>query len=116
MFDLKLLHLSNQLDNVWGFYLLKSTEKKLLTKIRSDLFTIWRFVFPRKHLISFSFFNTDLISSPFILMQVSLQPANVMDLFTTSLALAGISPPDDRMLDGLDLTPVLLNVSHKLDR
>ncbi|XP_015239813.1 PREDICTED: N-acetylgalactosamine-6-sulfatase [Cyprinodon variegatus] len=47
---------------------------------------------------------------------VSLQPANVMDLFTTSLALAGISPPDERMLDGLDLTPVLLNVSHKLDR
>uniref|UniRef100_A0A3B5L8K6 Galactosamine (N-acetyl)-6-sulfatase n=1 Tax=Xiphophorus couchianus TaxID=32473 RepID=A0A3B5L8K6_9TELE len=46
---------------------------------------------------------------------VSLQPANVMDLFTTSLAVAGISPPDDRMLDGLDLTPVLLNGSHQLD-
>ncbi|XP_007553968.1 N-acetylgalactosamine-6-sulfatase [Poecilia latipinna] len=46
---------------------------------------------------------------------VSLQPANVMDLFTTSLALAGISPPDDRTLDGLDLTPVLLNGSHQLD-
>ncbi|KAK5603688.1 hypothetical protein CRENBAI_002428 [Crenichthys baileyi] len=45
---------------------------------------------------------------------VSLQPANVMDLFTTSLALAGISPPDDRTLDGMDLTAVLLNGSHKL--
>uniref|UniRef100_A0A3Q2ZSY4 N-acetylgalactosamine-6-sulfatase n=1 Tax=Kryptolebias marmoratus TaxID=37003 RepID=A0A3Q2ZSY4_KRYMA len=42
--------------------------------------------------------------------EVSLQPANVMDLFTTSLALAGIDPPDDRILDGLDLTPVLLNL------
>uniref|UniRef100_A0A3Q2QVZ9 N-acetylgalactosamine-6-sulfatase n=1 Tax=Fundulus heteroclitus TaxID=8078 RepID=A0A3Q2QVZ9_FUNHE len=46
---------------------------------------------------------------------VSLQPANVMDLFTTSLSLAGLSPPDDRTLDGLDLTPVLLNGSHQLD-
>lgn len=47
-------------------------------------------------------------------LQVSFQLANVMDLFTTSLALAGISPPDDRTLDGLDLTPVLLNRSHTL--
>lgn len=47
-------------------------------------------------------------------LQVSFQLANVMDLFTTSLALAGISPPDDRTLDGLDLTPVLLNYSHTL--
>ncbi|XP_029904575.1 N-acetylgalactosamine-6-sulfatase isoform X1 [Myripristis murdjan] len=39
---------------------------------------------------------------------VSFQLANVMDLFSTSLALAGVSPPDDRALDGLDLTPVLL--------
>ncbi|XP_020508512.2 N-acetylgalactosamine-6-sulfatase [Labrus bergylta] len=39
---------------------------------------------------------------------VSFQLANVMDLFTTSLALAGVSPPDNRTLDGLDLTPVLL--------
>ncbi|XP_034436973.1 N-acetylgalactosamine-6-sulfatase [Hippoglossus hippoglossus] len=45
---------------------------------------------------------------------VNFQLANVMDLFTTSLALAGISPPDDRTLDGLDLTPVLLNRSHTL--
>ncbi|MEQ2181811.1 hypothetical protein GOODEAATRI_015400, partial [Goodea atripinnis] len=72
---------------------------------------------------TFVFFTSDngaaLISSPheallltvvkflfFILAQVSLQPANVMDLFTTSLALAGISPPDDRTLDGMDLTAV----------
>lgn len=34
-----------------------------------------------------------------------------MDLFTTSLALADLSPPDDRTVDGLDLTPVLLNNS-----
>ncbi|XP_036951516.1 N-acetylgalactosamine-6-sulfatase [Acanthopagrus latus] len=40
---------------------------------------------------------------------VSFQLANVMDLFTTSLALAGISPPSNTILDGLDLTPVLLN-------
>lgn len=48
------------------------------------------------------------------IMQVSFQPANVMDLFTTSLALAGIGPPGDRVLDGLDLTPVLFNHSHTL--
>lgn len=40
--------------------------------------------------------------------------ANVMDLFTTSLALAGISFPDDRIIDGLDLTPVLLNRPHAI--
>uniref|UniRef100_A0A8C5E525 Sulfatase N-terminal domain-containing protein n=1 Tax=Gouania willdenowi TaxID=441366 RepID=A0A8C5E525_GOUWI len=45
---------------------------------------------------------------------VSFQLANVMDLFTTSLSLAGLSPPDDRILDGLDLTPVFLSYSHKL--
>uniref|UniRef100_A0A8C9XQB1 Galactosamine (N-acetyl)-6-sulfatase n=1 Tax=Sander lucioperca TaxID=283035 RepID=A0A8C9XQB1_SANLU len=45
---------------------------------------------------------------------VNFQLANVMDLFTTSLAVAGISPPDDRALDGLDLTPVLLNCPHTL--
>uniref|UniRef100_A0A673A7U9 N-acetylgalactosamine-6-sulfatase n=1 Tax=Sphaeramia orbicularis TaxID=375764 RepID=A0A673A7U9_9TELE len=39
---------------------------------------------------------------------VSYELASVMDLYPTSLALAGISPPDDRTLDGLDLTPVLL--------
>ncbi|KAL3065597.1 hypothetical protein OYC64_015703 [Pagothenia borchgrevinki] len=43
---------------------------------------------------------------------VNFQLASVMDLFPTSLALAGLSPPDDRALDGLDLTPVLLNHPH----
>lgn len=42
---------------------------------------------------------------------VNFQLANVMDLFTTSVALAGIIPPGDRTLDGLDLTPVLLKNS-----
>ncbi|XP_056881635.1 N-acetylgalactosamine-6-sulfatase isoform X1 [Takifugu flavidus] len=46
---------------------------------------------------------------------VSFQLANVMDLFTTSLALAGMSPPDDRTIDGMDLTPVLL-LNTVLDR
>lgn len=45
---------------------------------------------------------------------VNFQPSNVMDLYTTSLAMAGISPPHDRTLDGLDLTPVLLNNSDAL--
>ncbi|XP_049574271.1 N-acetylgalactosamine-6-sulfatase isoform X1 [Syngnathus scovelli] len=45
---------------------------------------------------------------------VNFQLSNVMDLYTTSLSLAGISPPDDRALDGLDLTPVLLNSSQAL--
>ncbi|KAG9352487.1 hypothetical protein JZ751_020901 [Albula glossodonta] len=42
---------------------------------------------------------------------VSYQLGNVMDLFTTSLALAGLPVPGDRVIDGLDLTPVLLNSS-----
>ncbi|XP_067105195.1 N-acetylgalactosamine-6-sulfatase isoform X1 [Osmerus mordax] len=42
---------------------------------------------------------------------VSHQLASVVDVFTTSLTLAGISTPDDRSLDSLDLTPVLLNNS-----
>ncbi|KAK6480049.1 N-acetylgalactosamine-6-sulfatase, partial [Huso huso] len=39
---------------------------------------------------------------------VSYQLWSVMDLFTTSLSLAGLQPPTDRELDGLDLTHVLL--------
>ncbi|CAI9546428.1 unnamed protein product [Staurois parvus] len=31
-----------------------------------------------------------------------------MDLFTTSLALAGLDPPEDRPIDGIDLSPVML--------
>lgn len=42
---------------------------------------------------------------------VSHQLGSVMDLFTTSIALAGLPPPDDRTLDGLDLRSVLLNNS-----
>ncbi|XP_055010252.1 N-acetylgalactosamine-6-sulfatase [Boleophthalmus pectinirostris] len=45
---------------------------------------------------------------------VNYQLSNVMDLYTTSLAIAGITVPDDRVLDGLDLTPVLLNNSDSL--
>ncbi|XP_061450068.1 N-acetylgalactosamine-6-sulfatase isoform X1 [Rhineura floridana] len=40
--------------------------------------------------------------------QVSHQLASVMDLFTTSLALAGLQPPSDRQIDGIDLLPVIL--------
>ncbi|KAE8297193.1 N-acetylgalactosamine-6-sulfatase [Larimichthys crocea] len=43
---------------------------------------------------------------------VNFQLANVMDLYVTCLALAGISPPSDRTLDGIDLTPVLLKQLH----
>ena len=31
-----------------------------------------------------------------------------MDLFTTSLELAGIEPPNDRVIDGISLVPVLM--------
>ncbi|MBN3299428.1 GALNS sulfatase, partial [Amia calva] len=40
--------------------------------------------------------------------QVSYQLGSVMDLFTTSLSLAGLPPLSDRVIDGLDLSPVLL--------
>ncbi|KAI4878214.1 hypothetical protein NFI96_012667 [Prochilodus magdalenae] len=40
---------------------------------------------------------------------VSSQLGTVMDLFTTSLALAGLVAPDDRVIDGLDLRPTLFN-------
>lgn len=40
--------------------------------------------------------------------QVSHQLGSVMDLFTTSLSLAGLEPPSDRVIDGLDLLPSLL--------
>uniref|UniRef100_A0A673M3W4 N-acetylgalactosamine-6-sulfatase-like n=1 Tax=Sinocyclocheilus rhinocerous TaxID=307959 RepID=A0A673M3W4_9TELE len=46
---------------------------------------------------------------------VSYQLGSVMDLFSTSLSVAGIHPPDDRVIDGLDLSPVLFNNSL-LDR
>lgn len=34
-----------------------------------------------------------------------------MDLFSTSLAVAGVLPPDDRVIDGVDLSPALFNSS-----
>ncbi|XP_076831146.1 N-acetylgalactosamine-6-sulfatase [Brachyhypopomus gauderio] len=43
--------------------------------------------------------------------KVSYQLGSVMDLFTTSLALAGLTAPHDRVVDGLDLTPTLFNNS-----
>ncbi|XP_024411757.1 N-acetylgalactosamine-6-sulfatase isoform X1 [Desmodus rotundus] len=40
--------------------------------------------------------------------QVSHQLGSIMDLFTTSLSLAGLEPPSDRVIDGLDLLPAML--------
>lgn len=40
--------------------------------------------------------------------QVSHQLGSIMDLFTTSLSLAGLEPPSDRAIDGLDLLPTVL--------
>ncbi|KAF4094388.1 hypothetical protein AMELA_G00014540 [Ameiurus melas] len=42
---------------------------------------------------------------------VSYQLGTVMDLFTTSLALAGLNAPEDRDIDGLDLSSTLFNKS-----
>lgn len=38
---------------------------------------------------------------------VSAEPASTMDIFTTSLLLAGVPLPKDRVIDGQDLLPVL---------
>ncbi|XP_058384453.1 N-acetylgalactosamine-6-sulfatase isoform X1 [Diceros bicornis minor] len=40
--------------------------------------------------------------------QVSHQLGSIMDLFTTSLALAGLEPPSDRTIDGVSLLPAML--------
>nr|KAF6318469.1 galactosamine (N-acetyl)-6-sulfatase [Pipistrellus kuhlii] len=40
--------------------------------------------------------------------KVSHQLGSIMDLFTTSLSLAGLEPPGDRVIDGLDLLPAML--------
>uniref|UniRef100_UPI004038CDF5 N-acetylgalactosamine-6-sulfatase isoform X2 n=1 Tax=Callospermophilus lateralis TaxID=76772 RepID=UPI004038CDF5 len=40
--------------------------------------------------------------------QVSHQLGSTMDLFSTSLSLAGLKPPHDRAVDGLDLLPAIL--------
>ncbi|XP_063684641.1 N-acetylgalactosamine-6-sulfatase-like [Bolinopsis microptera] len=42
---------------------------------------------------------------------ITHQLGNIMDLFTTSLTLAGVKPPQDRIIDGIDLCPVLLDQS-----
>lgn len=47
--------------------------------------------------------------------QVSHQLGSIMDLFTTSLSLAGLKPPSDRVIDGLDLLPTMLQ-GHIIDR
>ncbi|XP_017917349.1 PREDICTED: N-acetylgalactosamine-6-sulfatase isoform X3 [Capra hircus] len=47
--------------------------------------------------------------------QVSHQLGSIMDLFTTSLSLAGLEPPRDRAIDGLDLLPAMLQ-GHLTDR
>uniref|UniRef100_A0A8C5PES4 N-acetylgalactosamine-6-sulfatase n=1 Tax=Leptobrachium leishanense TaxID=445787 RepID=A0A8C5PES4_9ANUR len=39
--------------------------------------------------------------------QVSHQLGNIMDLFSTSLSLAGLQPPSDRAIDGIDLSAVI---------
>ncbi|XP_014352612.1 N-acetylgalactosamine-6-sulfatase isoform X2 [Latimeria chalumnae] len=47
--------------------------------------------------------------------QMSYQLGNLMDLFTTGLSLAGLEVPKDREIDGIDLTPVLLQ-NQVIDR
>jgi len=39
--------------------------------------------------------------------QIFNQPASLMDIFTTSIKLAGLDIPTDRIIDGVDLTDVL---------
>ena len=39
--------------------------------------------------------------------QVTAEPANTMDLFTTILKVCGADVPDDRVIDGLDILPLL---------
>ena len=46
---------------------------------------------------------------------VSHQVGSMMDLFTTSLALAEIPTPDDRVIDGIDLSDVLKS-NDEVDR
>ena len=45
---------------------------------------------------------------------VNHEIANAMDLFSTSLHLAGVELPKDRPLDGIDLTPVLFGKKHQV--
>jgi len=53
--------------------------------------------------------ESNIFANAFLLIfQVSHQLGNVMDLFTTSLSLAGLQPPSDRHIDGIDLLPAIL--------
>lgn len=56
-----------------------------------------------------AFTEEGLFANVFLLIfQVSHQLGSVMDLFTTSLSLAGLQPPSDRQIDGIDLLPAIL--------
>ena len=46
---------------------------------------------------------------------MSQQSVSLMDIFTTVLKLADIEPPSDRIIDGINLLPVLLE-NEKIDR
>uniref|UniRef100_A0A8C9K4Z9 Galactosamine (N-acetyl)-6-sulfatase n=1 Tax=Panthera tigris altaica TaxID=74533 RepID=A0A8C9K4Z9_PANTA len=53
--------------------------------------------------------HTGILSTPVPRpFQVSHQLGSLMDLFTTGLSLAGLAPPSDRAIDGLDLLPAVL--------
>ena len=47
---------------------------------------------------------------------VTHQLGSIMDLFTTSLSLAGVKLPDDRKYDGINLLPVLMNPQQIINR
>jgi N-acetylgalactosamine-6-sulfatase len=47
--------------------------------------------------------------------QMSQQPVSLMDIFTTVLKFASVEPPSDRVIDGINLLPVLLQNEH-IDR
>ena len=46
---------------------------------------------------------------------MSQQSVSLMDIFTTVLNLANIEPPSDRIIDGINLVPVLLE-NKNIDR
>ncbi len=48
--------------------------------------------------------------------QVSKAIGTTMDLYTTCLAMAGVNPPVDRTIDGVDLSPVLYAEREQADR
>lgn len=49
-----------------------------------------------------------LSKCPPMSFQVNHQLGSIMDLFTTSLSLAGLEPPSDRVIDGFNLLPAML--------